>query len=747
MESISFSILFVLGFSIVGGLVGASFFQKLHIPQVVGFIVIGLIVGDNGLKLVKHTDVTALQPFTLFALGIIGFLVGGELKAETFRKYARQFVAILLGEGLIAFLLVGVSTGLFIYAVFHNFSIAFAAGIVFGAVASATDPASTIDVLWEYRSLGVLTTSLTAIVALDDALAMILYGLATGLVKMTAGVSDSVLKEMGKVFLELIGAVVLGFVGAAILRFLLLRVKLLQKNFAFAIGLLLLMISIAVYANMDVILTSMTMGCILVNMLPKRSTSLFESVRSFSAPIYVLFFVLAGARLSITEMPGWLWGIVIIYVFGRSIGKVVGAYIGARITGSEPVVRRYLGLGLFAQGGVAIGLSIMASHYLMEVPVDGKLMLGDVVIFGIAATTLIVQLFGPPMVKLALKLSGEVGRNVTREDVIDSWTAKDVMETDVITVREGEPITNAAQIFVKHDYLIYPVVDRHDRMVGVLSLEALKNVLSNPDSWTWLLVSDVMRPVEQQVFSSSSLKEVLDQMYELNVDQIPVVEPGNGDPSTSLSVPVGILDRAKIRERIDIEVFRRRQAIEFKRSRSKVDTKDEKMAPRMKLGNMKVRDVRHLLVKDPVIVSPDQMVEDLLAVMNKDPRTRYAYVVNEKGGLVGSVRMSDVVKYLFPFEAVVDSSSELSVGKYASFEAKTVGDIMDDSPRFVKEATSLSDMANILVHEKINELPVVDDQMHIIGQLSLYEITSAYLKEVYPEQIESKKDTNKGNEP
>jgi len=741
MENISFSILFVLGFSIVGGLVGASFFQKLHIPQVVGFIVIGLIVGDNGLKLVKHTDVAALRPFTLFALGIIGFLVGGELKAEIFRKYARQFVAILLGEGVIAFLLVSVSTGLFLYAVFHNFSIALAVGIVFGAVASATDPASTIDVLWEYRSLGVLTTSLTAIVALDDALAMILYGLATGLVKMTVGVSDSVLWETGKVFLELIGVAVLGFVGAAILRFLLLRVKLLQRNFAFVIGLLLLLISIAVYADMDVILMSMTMGCFLANMLPKRSTSLFESVRSFSSPIYVLFFVLAGARLSITQMPGWLWGIVIIYIFGRSIGKVVGAYIGARFTGSEPVVRRYLGLGLFTQGGVAIGLSIMASHYLTEVPVDGNLMLGDVVIFGIAATTLIVQLFGPPMVKLALKLSGEAGRNVTREDVIDSWTAADVMEKDIITVREGDPITKAAQIFVEHDYLVYPVVDRQDRMVGVLSLEALKDVLSNPDSWTWLLVSDVMRSIQQKVFSLMPLKEILDQMYELNIDQAPVVEAGNGD------VPVGILDRAKVRERIDIEVFRRRQALEFKRSRGKVDKEDEKMAPKVKLGNMKVRDVRHLLVKDPVIVSPDQTVEELLAMMNKDTRTRYAYVVDKKGCLIGSVCMSAVAKYLFPFEAVVDSSTELSVGKYAYFEAKTVGDIMDDSPRFVKEATSLSGMANILVHEKINELPVVDDQMRIVGQLSLYEIATAYLKEVYPEQIESEKDTNKGNEP
>jgi Kef-type K+ transport system membrane component KefB/CBS domain-containing protein len=570
VESINFSILFILGISILGGLVGASFFQKLRIPQVVGFIVIGLIVGDNGLKLVKHTDVTTLQPFTLFALGIIGFLVGGELKADTFRKYARQFFAILLGEGLMAFLLVGVSTCLFLYVVFGNLSIALAAGIVFGAVASATDPASTIDVLWEYRSLGVLTTSITAIVALDDALAMILYGLATGLVKMFAGVSGSITKEIGKVLFELLGAGVLGFVGAGILRFLLLRVKLLYKNFAFAIGLLLLMISIAVYANMDVILTSMTMGCLLVNMLPNRSASLFDSVRSFSTPIYVLFFVLAGARLSITQMPGWLWGIVIIYVIGRSIGKVLGSYIGARWTGSEPVVRRYLGLGLFAQGGVAIGLSIMASHYLAGVTISENMTLGDVVIFGIAATTLIVQLFGPPMVKVALKLSGESGRNVTREDVIDSWTAGDVMETDVITVQESDPIAKAAQMFVKHDYLVYPVVDRHHRMAGVLPLQGLKDVLSNPDSWTWLLVSDIMRPVQQKVFSSSNLKEILDQMIELNIDQIPVVAPGNGD------VPVGLLDRAKVRERIDIEVFRRRQAIEFKRRGNKSDKTSKK---------------------------------------------------------------------------------------------------------------------------------------------------------------------------
>jgi len=348
-------------------------------------------------------------------------------------------------------------------------------------------------------------------------------------------------------------------------------------------------------------------------------------------------------------------------LMSTGIGKFLGAYIGARLTGSEPVVRRYLGLGLFAQGGVAIGLSIMASHYLAEVPVD--------------------------------------------------------------------------------DYLIYPVVDRDDRMVGVLSLDALKDVLTNPDSWTWLLVSDVMKPVMQKISSLSPLREVLDSMYELNVDQIPVVATGDGE------VPVGLLDRGQVKERIDVEVFRRRQALEFKRSKKKKDEGDNHMAPQVKLGNMRVRDMKSLLITDSVVTNPDKTVEELLSAMVENPHTRHVYVVDPDGRLVGAVRMNDVIKYLFPYEAVVESSTELSVGQYAYFEAKTVGDIMDDGPRFVKEATLLSDMANILMLEKINELPVVDDQMHLVGQISIYEVLVAYLKDIRAEQAKPDRDTNTGNKP
>ena len=137
----------------------------------------------------KPRSSSHLKTFNLFALGIIGFLVGGELKVDTFKKYARQFTAILLGEGLLAFLLVGGATFFLLKMVTGNLTAALAGAVVLGAIASATDPASTIDVIWEYRSKGVMTTAIIAIVALDDALAMTLYGLGNSTAKLIT--SDS----------------------------------------------------------------------------------------------------------------------------------------------------------------------------------------------------------------------------------------------------------------------------------------------------------------------------------------------------------------------------------------------------------------------------------------------------------------------------------------------------------------------------------------------------------------------------
>lgn len=547
-------ILFILGLSVLGGMAGAWFFQKIKIPQVVGYIAIGLLIGKTGFNVVSSKDIQMLYPLNMFALGIIGFLVGGELKIEMLRKYFKQFFAILIGEGVSAFIVVGLSVAGSTYLVIHNLPVAVAMGIVFGAIASATDPASTIDVLWEYRCKGILTSSITAIVALDDALAMTLYGLGVSAAAMLVNSESSILSELVKISIELLGSLALGAVCSGALIFILRLFGQTEKNLAACIGLILLLICAAMIWDMDVILASMTLGFAVANITPRRSSELFEIMRGFSTPIYVLFFVMIGARLSLNSMPVWLWSIVIIYVVGRSAGKIAGAYFGAKLTNSPKTVKNYLGIGLFAQGGVAVGLSLMASERLGVIRLDNHLMLSDAIIFGITATTLIVQILGPPLVKLSASLAGEIGKNITEDDVIETMTVKDVMDEDVLSIPENQPVGKLISVFANNDYFVYPVVDKENKILGTVSLEGVKNVLDNQESWNWLVASDIMEPSENSTMPSFPLKDTINRMRDMKIDQIAIV--GENDSNC----PAGMLDLNRARKKISRELLKRQEA-------------------------------------------------------------------------------------------------------------------------------------------------------------------------------------------
>lgn len=549
------ALLTIIGLCVFCGVIGAWIFQKLHIPQVVGYIVMGVLIGESGLQWVDHSDVIALQPFNQFALGLIGFLVGGELHGSIFKKYGRQFTAILLGEGLAAFFLVGISSTLIVEMICHSWTIALAAGTVFGAIASATDPASTIDVLWEYRTAGVLTTAIVAIVALDDALAMTLYGIGTGAAQMLAAGQGSIGAELGKVAKELLGSVLLGVLAGFGLNLLLRFLPQKERRLGLALGIILLTISVAACFEMDVILATMSIGILLTNIAPRRSKELFEIVRSFSAPIYILFFVLVGARLGIRDMPPWLWSLVAVYVLMRSLGKWLGSFWGGRVSRAEPVVSRYMGLTLFAQGGVAVGLSIMASQHLNEIRINDAMSLGDMIIFTVTATTLVVQLIGPACTRFAVRAAGEVDRNITEEDVIAELTVGDVMNPDVQPIPEDLPLTKVIQRFTDNDALVYPVVSTRGRILGVLTFDSLKELLGDSASWQWLVAGDVMQPVSEKTTQPSQLTDVLEDMKRMQVETLPVTR-GDGTDSA-----VGVIDIRFARRRIREELIHRTSTV------------------------------------------------------------------------------------------------------------------------------------------------------------------------------------------
>jgi Kef-type K+ transport system membrane component KefB len=544
MELAEPGILLILGIAVSGGILSAVLIKRLSIPQVLGYLVMGIIIGESGFKLVTRTDIQTLAPFNSFALGIIGFLVGSEIRFETFKKYGRQFSSIMLSEGLFAFVLVSTSISAIIYFLFKDLASAVAAGIVFGAIASATDPASTINVLWEYRSAGILTTTLVAIVALDDALAMTLYGIGSSMAQMLTGTDISVTTQVVRVVVDLGGSLTLGFAAGMVLNFLLHRSRTRDYMFSLAVGVLLLCIGIAVMFHMDVILAAMAAGITVANSAPRRSRDFLGLMQSFSTPIYILFFVLVGARLGISSMPLWLWVIIGTYVLCRSVGKVAGAFIGARISRADRVVQKNTGLGLFAQGGVAVGLSIMASEHLRGVNLSSDLAIGDVIIFGVTATTFIVQIAGPPLVKIAIKHAGEIGKKITEEDVIAGWKVEDVTDKDVYKVNENAPLSLIFTRIPEAKYNFFPVIGENEKVVGLVTFEEIKDIVLDQSSWEWLVASDVMVPVRDYFYLKDPLADALRSMQQLGIEQAPIFD---GEESQR---PAGVLDTRRVKQKI-----------------------------------------------------------------------------------------------------------------------------------------------------------------------------------------------------
>lgn len=547
------NILMVVGITILGGMLGGVVCQKLKIPQVVGNIIIGLILGESCLNLITLEDVANLNIINFFALGVIGFLVGGELRIETFKKYARQFITILVFEGLAGFLLVALSSFLIIYLITDSLITSIAVGLVFGAIASATDPASTIDVLWEYRAKGVMTTAIIAIIALDDALAMTLYGISSGIMQIMVGGggSDSIMNEMVHVVVHLFGSLLLGGVCAGILMLFFRFVAQVEKAVALSLGIVLLGIGVAIKLDLDVILASMAIGFGVANLLPRRSEHIFKLMRNVSIAIYILFFVLVGAKLSLGAMPLWLWGIVLCYVVFRNVGKMVGSYYGAKMVKSPEVIKKYLGMGIFAQGGVAIGLAIVAGEKLNGIKVTDNLNMGDMVVYVVTTTTLILQILGPNMVKVAIKKANESGKNITDEDIMEKMLVADVLDGEQPIIENRMPLAKAIKFFTENDAFIYPVVDKEKNICGILTFESLKDVLDDRDAWQWLLVADVMLPVHDVVTPEESLKSVYDKMMQLKIDQMPIVDV------ESRQKALGVLDIRNVRKKVHAELLKK----------------------------------------------------------------------------------------------------------------------------------------------------------------------------------------------
>ena len=410
-------ILTLIGLIITVAFLGSKVFQRLGSPQVVGFIVMGVILGTSFLNIVPLKLVEELTFISEIALGLIGFDIGSHLLLGELRKLGRSILFILLFEAVGTFALVTAG----IYVITQSWHTA----LIFGALSSATAPAATVDVLAEYDAKGPLTTSLLAVVGMDDALALLLYSVSAAAAEslLASSGAPSPLTILKLPLIEIGGAAVLGLAMGWLLDFIMCQMKRHHDAMAISIGFVFLCVGLSQSLGFSLILTTMTLGMVVVNRHTEHGRHIRFTIEQAGPVMYVLFFALVGARFQIQLLPAMgLLGIA--YVVLRSFGKFTGAWLGGTLGGAVPTVRDNLGLGLLSQAGVAIGLALASASRFSTYGEEGEL-LASLIINVITATTFVVQIIGPICVKLAISRAGEIGR-ASLED--DAWASEGTPE-------------------------------------------------------------------------------------------------------------------------------------------------------------------------------------------------------------------------------------------------------------------------------------------------------------------------------
>jgi len=211
--------------------------------------------------------------------------------------------------------------------------------------------------------------------------------------------------------------------------------------------------------------------------------------------------------------------LAVVYLIGRTAVKMFGANLGARISGAEVSIQKYLPLCLFSQAGVAIGLSILVGHRF-----PGEIGNATLVII---TTTFVVQIIGPPFVKLAVVKAKEVGLNITEEDLIRKTRVKDIMDREIPLIYENMPLGKILRIFSSHKNLFYPVVDSKKKLVGIITIDNIKNTFVTSGLDRFLLAQDLMEPIVAVVTPETPMSDVKNILERNHLEYLPIVSNDN----------------------------------------------------------------------------------------------------------------------------------------------------------------------------------------------------------------------------
>lgn len=406
-------ILLCLSICLFAGLMLSRLAKLVKLPAVTAYLVAGILVGPyclgalgvEGLGFVSLEEVERYSILSDIALGFIAFSIGNEFRLSSLKHTGKQATVIGIFQAVVATLVVDAAL-IGLHFLMPNV-LSLPAAIVLGAIASATAPAATLMVVRQYKAKGPLTDLLLPIVALDDAVGLVLFavsfGIAKALISGRVDVVSVIVEPILEVVLSLGLGALMGFAFTFFERFFHSR----SKRLAMSVTFVLLTVALSmieftvggVRVAFSSLLVCMMLGTVFCNICD-FSEELMDRLDRWTAPLFILFFVLSGAELDLAVFKDF--GVVIVgivYIIARCIGKYTGARFSAQATKCAPQIVKYLGVTLFPQAGVALGMAIKA-HGLGE---DG-LIVANITLFAV----LIYELVGPVMTKISLLKAGEI---------------------------------------------------------------------------------------------------------------------------------------------------------------------------------------------------------------------------------------------------------------------------------------------------------------------------------------------------
>lgn len=404
--------LILLSFSILSGLIMSRAAKLVNLPSVTAYLVAGLLIGPfvlgrAGIRGIGFSTMEEVNSFSIIsqaALGFIAFEIGNEFRLKDLKTMGRSAITVGILQAVITTIVVDIAL-LSLHFLFPSL-ISMSSAITLGAIAAATAPAATLMVVKQYKAQGPMTKLLLMVVAIDDAVGLILFSLSFGMATAMETGAISITGVLVEPLVELVLSILLGVLGGVGLNVLEKYFHSRSKRMSLAVAFVMMTVGVSmltwkvggVKCGFSLLLVCMVEGTVFCN-INETSQELMDRVDRWTGPLNMLFFVLSGAELdlSVLSNPMVLF-IGLVFIAFRSLGKISGAYLSCRMEKTSPIIQKYLGITLLPQAGVALGMALTARNLA-----DGEVV-GNVVLFAV----LLYELFGPTLTKWALLKAGEI---------------------------------------------------------------------------------------------------------------------------------------------------------------------------------------------------------------------------------------------------------------------------------------------------------------------------------------------------